>query len=563
MVMRHVLLLAVVWFGCLSGPAPAIEAETSPPSPSSAADGGAPVTLAGETVFRIRTRLNGLSPQERAVVVERRLIELAATPFLNPEDLETVAYDDATEIVLAGRVITVVTEADAAAAGLSRPDLARRNAERIKTALQNVRQASSWRVLLWGLALTVLTTVVIVAVWRAMDELVARLRRAWRIVEPSRPDTARILSRFDALAGGRLREARLSALKATWFLLRAALVVVYFPLVFSFFPVTRGLSRSFWDAALTPVVTLWSAFILYIPNLLFIGTVGVLTWALIRAARLLALALERKVVVIGGFDPEWARPTYKLVVLFLLAGGLIVAFPYVPGVESPAFRGVSIFIGALFSLASSSAIANVVSGIVLTYTRAFRVGDRVQIGATVGDVVEKTLFVTRLETIKQELVSIPNAQVLNSAVVNYSTLARTRGLILHTTVTLGYETPWRRVHELLLAAARATPGVRAEPPPFVWQTSLNDFHVSYELNAYTDDARRMPDTYAALHANIRDKFDEAGVEIMSPHFTAVRDGNRTTVARDRIPPDYQPPPLHVAVRLGEAHTSPTVGGGGK
>ncbi len=518
------------------------EAQTTVP----VVESGVPVQLGGETVFRIRTRLDTLSPSERAAIVERRLVELAATPFLNLEDLRPVEYDDTVEIVLGSRVITVVTEADAVAAGLSRAELAQRTTKDIKAALQRTRQSASWQALLTGVLLSLLATVVIAAVWRAVDELVARLRRAWR-AETSTPHSSRLLNRLDVLVGGRLREAWLTVLTGLWFVVRVGIVIAYLPLLFTFFPATQGLSRSFWEAVLTPLVTLWGAFVLYIPNLLFILTVVVLTWIAIKGARLLALALERRVLVIGGFDPEWARPTYKLVVIFLIAAGLIVAFPYLPGAESPAFRGVSIFIGALFSLASSSAIANVVSGIVLTYTRAFRIGDRVQIGTTTGDVVEKTLFVTRLETIKHEVVSIPNAQVLNGTIINYSTLARTRGIILHTTVTLSYDIPWRQVQELLTAAARATPGIRAEPPPFVWQTQLNDFHVSYELNAYTNDAWLMPYTYAALHANIRDTFDTAGIEIMSPQITALRNGPQTAVPRDSEVPRTLAAPFRVVV----------------
>ncbi len=510
------------------------EAQTTVP----VVESGVPVQLGGETVFRIRTRLDTLSPSERAAIVERRLVELAATPFLNLEDLRSVEYDDTVEIVLGSRVITVVTEADAVAAGLSRAELAQRTTKDIKAALQRTRQSASWQALLTGVLLSLLATVVIAAVWRAVDELVARLRRAWR-AETSTPHSSRLLNRLDVLVGGRLREAWLTVLTGLWFVVRVGIVIAYLPLLFTFFPATQGLSRSFWEAVLTPLVTLWGAFVLYIPNLLFILTVVVLTWIAIKGARLLALALERRVLVIGGFDPEWARPTYKLVVIFLIAAGLIVAFPYLPGAESPAFRGVSIFIGALFSLASSSAIANVVSGIVLTYTRAFRIGDRVQIGTTTGDVVEKTLFVTRLETIKHEVVSIPNAQVLNGTIINYSTLARTRGIILHTTVTLSYDIPWRQVQELLTAAARATPGIRAEPPPFVWQTRLNDFHVSYELNAYTNDARLMPYTYAALHASIRDAFAAAGIEILSPQIVALRSVPQPVLAPDGEAP--QPP----------------------
>lgn len=550
------LLAWLCWLGLLAWlpawPTAQVVLAEEAPTVVPVVESGVPVQLGGETVFRIRARLGTLSPMERAAVVERRLVELAATPFLNLEDLRPVESDDMVEIVLGNRVITVVTEADATAAGLSRAELAQRIVESIKAALQQVRRTASWEALLLGTLLSLLATIVIVAVWRGMDELVTRLRRTWQ-TKTATPHSSQILNRLDALVGGRLRAARLALLTGLWFAVRAGIVIAYLPLLFTFFPATQNLSRLFWKTILTPLVTLWGAFILYIPNLLFILTVVVLTWVAIQGVRLIALALERRVIVIGGFDPEWARPTYKLVVMFLVAAGLIVAFPYVPGVESPAFRGISIFIGALFSLASSSAIANVVSGIVLTYTRAFRIGDRVQIGTTVGDVVEKTLFVTRLETIKQEIVSIPNAQVLNGTIINYSTLARTRGIILHTTVTLSYNVPWRQVQELLVAAARATPGIRAEPPPFVWQTSLNDFHVSYELNAYTNDAWLMPYTYAALHANIRDAFDAAGIEILSPHVTALCNASQPRPSHEDGARHSPTVPFHVVVAPGDTN----------
>jgi len=169
-----------------------------------------------------------------------------------------------------------------------------------------------------------------------------------------------------------------------------------------------------------------------------------------------------------------------------------------------------------------------VAGVVLTYTRAFRVGDRVRVGDTFGDVIEKTFLVTRIRTPKNEDVAVPNAAVLSNHIVNYSVMARDgSGVILHTAVTIGYDVPWPDVHRLMIQAARDTAGVEAEPPPFVLQTSLGDFSVAYEINAYTREVTRMARLYSDLHQHIQDRFAEAGVEILSPTYEAYREGPST------------------------------------
>jgi small-conductance mechanosensitive channel len=187
----------------------------------------------------------------------------------------------------------------------------------------------------------------------------------------------------------------------------------------------------------------------------------------------------------------------------------------------------------------------VVAGVVLTYTRAFLVGDRVRIGDTEGDVVRRSLLVTKVRTIKNVEITIPNGTVLASPIINFTTHAATHGLILHTTVTIGYDAPWRRVHELLIAAARATEHVLQDPAPFVFQTSLDDSYVSYQINAYTDRPAVMADTYSLLHQNIQDQFNRAGVEIMSPHYKALRDGNRVTIPAEHLPSSYHAPAFRV------------------
>jgi small-conductance mechanosensitive channel len=255
-----------------------------------------------------------------------------------------------------------------------------------------------------------------------------------------------------------------------------------------------------------------------IPNLIFLTILFVVIRFILRLLRLFFEALARGSMVLSSFAPEWALPTYKVARFAVLAFGLIVAYPYIPGSESAAFKGVSLFIGVVFSLGSSSAIANLVAGYLMTYRRAFKVGDRVRIGDEVGDVSEIRLQATHLRTLKNEELVVPNSLLLNSQVINYSSLAAKHGLILHTTVSIGYEIPWRQVEALLLLAAGRTPGFLKEPAPFVLQRSLGDFAIAYELNAYCGDAQAMLSLYAELHRLILDCFNEYGVQIMTPAY---------------------------------------------
>ena len=265
----------------------------------------------------------------------------------------------------------------------------------------------------------------------------------------------------------------------------------------------------------------------------------------IQLVKLFFSQIQHGRVVFSNFPAEWADPTYKIVRVLLVAFGVVVAFPYLPASDSAAFAGVSVFMGVLFSLASSSALSNMIAGIVLTYTGAFRLGDRVKLGDSFGDIVETSLLATHIRTIKNEDITIPNSVVLGSSTINYSRSAGTLGLILHTSVTIGYDAPWRKVHDLLIEAALATQGVLHQPRPFVWQTALNDFYVTYEINAYTNVPRDMIDIYAALHARIQDSFYAAGVEIMSPHYTSLRDGNTVAIPEALRPPGYKAPAFRV------------------
>ena len=317
--------------------------------------------------------------------------------------------------------------------------------------------------------------------------------------------------------------------------------------MFSIFPATEGIANLLIGYILNPIRSIISALVAYIPNFIRIVIILAVTYYSLRFLEFLSLEIRRGKLVIDGFYPDWAKPTLNLIKILFYAFAFVIIFPYLPGSDSPAFQGVSVFLGLILSLGSSSAIGNIIAGLVITYMRSFKVGDRVKIGETTGDVLEKSMLVTRLRTIKNENITIPNSAILSGSTVNYSSSAKEAGLILNTTVTIGYDVPWRKVHELLIDAAIKIDMVLKDPPPFVLQTSLDDFYVRYQINAYTAHAESASTIYSELYSNIQDVFNEAGVEILSPHYRATRDGNMVTIPATYLPNDYKVPPFNVKV----------------
>ncbi len=255
---------------------------------------------------------------------------------------------------------------------------------------------------------------------------------------------------------------------------------------------------------------------------------------LVRLVLYLAREVEVGRLKINGFYSDWAMPTFHIIRFLLYAFMIAMIYPYLPGASSGVFQGISVFVGLIVSLGSSTVIGNIIAGLVITYMRPFKMGDRIKLNDTIGNIIEKTPLVTRIRTPKNEVVTVPNSFIMSSHTVNYSTSAREYGLIIHTEVSIGYDVPWRRVNPLLIEAALNTPGVVDDPRPFVLETSLSDWYPVYQINAYIKDANRMSQIYSDLYQNIQDKFNEAGIEIMSPHYMAVRDGNETTIPKDDL-----------------------------
>jgi small-conductance mechanosensitive channel len=456
----------------------------------------------------------------------------------------TVTENDASsELRVGPRLLMVVTAQDARSLGAARPAVAAQYAREFESAIRSERLRYAPATLMRsGLYGVVATLVLLASVWlllRITRRIQRSIGRRWLHHGSLRVQNAEIMS------GERIGHTIDLVVRIVRAVAVLLLVDLYLTYTLGLFPWTRAVSKALVGYVITPFRAAGVAFIAYLPKLLFVAVIGGIIYFAIRIVGLFFDQIRQSRIVLAKFPAEWADPTNKIVRVLLIAFGLVVAFPYLPASDSPAFAGVSVFMGLLFSLASSSALSNMIAGIVLTYTGAFRLGDRVKVGDSFGDIIETTLLATRVRTIKNEDITIPNGLVLGTSILNYSRASKTLGLILHTSVTIGYDAPWRQIHDLLIAAATATPGILKEPKPFVWQTALNDFYVTYEINAYTNSPRDMIDIYAALHARIQDEFYAAGVEIMSPHFTSIRDGNTMAIPEAFRGAEYRAPAFRI------------------
>jgi small-conductance mechanosensitive channel len=411
----------------------------------------------------------------------------------------------------------MVTDADARLEAIDRGLLARTYVDRIQGGLRAYRHAREPRVLLRGaqraLAATVLLLAAVLALRWAFRRLEAGVARRY----DQKIQSVQFQS-FEILRAQRIRSALRAAVRVLRAVTGAALVYFWLHFVLGSFPVTRPLAARLLTFVLEPLARLGNGLLTLLPDLAFLLVLYLVTRWILGLTRLFFDAVAEGRVTLSGFEADWALPTYRIVRIAIVAFALVVAYPYIPGSRSAAFQSISIFLGVMFSIGSSSFIANIIAGYSMTYRRAFRLGDRIQVGEVFGDVSEIRLQVTHVRSVKNEEIVVPNSTLLSSNVVNYSALARTRGLILHTTVGIGYETPWRQVEAMLLLAAERAPGLLREPAPFVVQKSLGDFCVVYEVNVYCDNPAEMARLYTGLHQSILDVFNEYGVQIMTPAY---------------------------------------------
>jgi len=495
---------------------------------------GIPLNIGGVEVLRFKGTISGFTPEQRVRAILFRLKELEQKG-LNIDSIDTKETGYSTDVVVGNDTIFTITDRDARYVGHpNRKVLASECADRLKRGLLKEREARSPKVILMASIFTVAASIALMV---ALSLLAIVFPWLYKRIEQARGKyIASIkIQKAELISEATLTEIFVGMCRLLRALLTLILLTAFVEAVLSFYPTTRDLSGQVSEKFVLPIVRLViSSITSYVPNLVIIAAVAVGAYYLIAFTRFIFNEIGRGSITFSGFEQEWANPTYTIARFLIISFAIVLMFPYLPGSGSPAFQQVSIFLGVLISLGSSGAVSNVIAGVFLTYTGAFRLGDRVRIADTVGDVTERRLLYTRVRTIKDEFITIPNSLVLGSHIINYSASMQGNGLVLHTSVTIGYDVEWRLVEKLLIEAAIATTNIRSEPPPFVLVTSLDDFYVTHQINAFTSTPNLMAQTYADLHKNILDKFFEAGVEIMSPHCHTVRDGSD-----DAIPVKYR------------------------
>ena len=513
--LQTLVLLAVLG----TGTAGHAVAQTSGPSDAASLEAQidtVPVEIDGQELFRVRGA-SSMPAETRATNIRRRIEAFAEDTALSVSLLRVGESDGIAWITGGDRPIMAVTEADARLEQLTRAELAQAHLFRISQAIDDYRQArrpESFQRHLRETAVATLATLLLSGLVVFLNQFGHRLltRTVERRVSALRIQSVALIQ---AERIGRTMHQTLSAATA---LALFGILFKYLSFSLAQFPATRHLANHLVALVLDPLSTIGQAMVDQIPSLVFLVVLFLVFRLVLRALRLVFDALRNGTLRLHGFEREFADPTYKIVRFALIIFAVVAAYPYLPGSDSAAFKGVSLFVGVLFSLGSSSAVSNLIAGYLLIYRRAFKVGDRVKIGDVMGDVTESKIQVTRLRSVKNEEIVIPNSQILMGHVINYSALARTDGLILHTEVGIGYETPWRQVEAMLLMAAERTPGILTTPAPFVLQRALADFAVTYELNVYAAEARLMLELYHELHRQILDVFNQYGIQIMTPSY---------------------------------------------
>lgn len=503
--------------------------------------------LFNDTLFSIYSKLGSFSAKARAAAITERINNLAHNFSFKNDTLQLLKTESTVDIVSGEEIIMSISEDDALWNNLPAQQLAEQLKATISTEIKHYKKETSLITLAEEVALAFLVLLVVGLVIFYLNKLFRFFAQKIKAQENKRLNGFQ-LKNYTLFDASRQVNVLLSAntfLK--WITILLSLYIAL-PILFGIFPWTQNFAEQLFGYILTPVKKIAFSFWNFLPNLITIAVIIIVFRYVLRGIHFLKQEIEDNKLHLPGFYPDWANPTYQIVKVLVYAFMVVVIFPYLPGSDSPVFQGVSVFLGFLFTFGSAGSLSNIIAGLVLTYMRLFKIGDRVKIGEVVGDVIEKSMLVTRVRTTKNEIISIPNSTVMSSHTINYSSDAPEKGLILHTTVTLGYDVPWKKVHKTLVDAALRTPNLLQEPIPFVLQTSLDDFYVSYQLNAYTREPNLQSKTYSDLHQNIQDACNENDIEILSPHYRAERDGNQSTIPSDYLGKDYKAPGFNVNVK---------------
>ncbi|NWG28368.1 MAG: mechanosensitive ion channel [Ignavibacteriaceae bacterium] len=486
------------------------------PDSTSAQGSIAAVEIDGNKLFYVRG-ISSFTAADRARIVAERIISLAETKSFIPDSIQIIDEGDRNVISGNGIVIVRLFDFDAEIEEVSRQILSEIVKQKIIKAIKSYRFERSSDLLIKRIIYASIATVLLILILF----LFRLLSRRFDIFLE-----AKVRSRIEMLES---QSHRIIQAKQLWTALRGftrtikvtltiLLLVFYVQFVLEIFPVTKPIAAEVFSLLIKPLGVMGEAILSELPNIAFLVILIFVVRYFIKLIKLFFTGISQETIVIANFDSDWAWPTFKIVKFVIIVFAIVIAYPYIPGSDSDAFKGISVLLGIMFSIGSSSFISNIVAGYSLTYRRAFKLGDWIKIENNFGEVIDIKPFVTRIRSLKNEEIIIPNSNLINSQVINFSSLSKKNGIILHTTVGIGYETPWRLVEEMLKTAADRTEGLLKDLPPFVLQKSLGDFAVLYEINAYCNNPSIMMKIYSSLHRNILDIFNENNVQIMTPAY---------------------------------------------
>ncbi|WP_293938828.1 mechanosensitive ion channel domain-containing protein [Sphingobacterium sp. UBA5996] len=471
-----------------------------------------------DTLFYIYNKLGSSLAKDRASNVVSRIHNLYEDDFVNVDSFKIENNEISADIVYKDLVITSITELDALLEGKSKEEIAANYLKKIQDTITAERAANSITKLLIRIGLVFL----ILVVFSILILLINRLKAyGTRRILTERTQRIKDIKIKNYVLVTSVQKTRMfiHAISILHWGLIILIAFIMLPIVFSVFPFTQSWASNliglFTKPLKTAVLAIWD----YIPNLITIFVILVVMRYAVRFIKYIFSEIDKGKLEINGFHRDFAMPTFTIVRFLLQAFTLVLIFPYLPGANSDIFKGISVFIGILFSLGSSSAISNIIAGLVITYMRPFRIGDRITIADKTGVVIEKSPLVTRLRTIKNEEITIPNSSVLSGNTVNYSTFSED-GICFQVELTVGYEEPWQRIHELLLNIPPRVKRVKVNPAPFVLQKKLDDFYVLYELNVYIGKSGEIDQAKSEIFQLILDDFLAEGIDMNGPHIYA-------------------------------------------
>jgi small-conductance mechanosensitive channel len=500
---------------------------------------GQPVVLMRDTLFLVFTKRGESSATERAASISAKLTLITNNDFFNVDSLGIVESLNSTDIVYKDIIVMSVSKVDELWMGRTQLELATEYLEIIKThIIKRIDEKSFSKQLtrlLYVLGISILLVLIIL--------LINRLIKKAKLALITNVDWYNKLhiNNYSLISKTYFNRIILTLIGIVKWSLISIAVYFYLIIAFELYPATRFLTNYLLQIIIVPLKKFGLAFLNYLPNLMVILAIYFLFRFIIKGLKFIFDDIKNEKLKIRGFYPDFANPTFNIIRGLFYIFMIVLIYPYLPASDSNIFRGASVFVGVLISIGSSNALSNVIAGLLLTYMRSFKINDRIKIGDLSGDVIEKTLLNIKMRTPKNEEITIPNSTVLSSKTINFTTNSIDKGLILYTTISLGYDVEWKKVYATLIEAANKTNLVLKDPSPYVLQTSLDDFYVSYQLNIYTNRANKKNRILSELHENIQNMCNENGIEILSPHYESLRDGSRVAIPEKYIPENYQAP----------------------